>query len=448
MRLFFLLLLFLCAVSNLTAQRRFGETTIYPTQLYPGENVITISNEHGIDKIRPRASSNTTVILPTITGCPKQVDVRVVVANSTTGESVDFTVYDCNGLFGTQSIPSENWTIRRESTGKVEVGRDTCVPCEISTTDVKTVDSIVVNNPNFTVRMPGGGPPWRAVGNEFKYYVCYKPAKVETINETIRLHIRRAQPNGGLTHYVIEKPITATAVPPPPPPPAVVTPADTLPPLEDPTTFRNIVMPTAESVGAGRFFVGNYDLAGWIAGYGVTDRLTGLFGAVAVPDVISELLVATVGAKYEVIQEEQMRLAVGFQYAYTSTKESNITLSAPFAIFSLGDRKRRISLAAGYSWKTHTAGTQTFDRNAYLLALGGDYTVARNWKIAAETYVIESSGLAPVAVTARWFNERFAFDGGIGIDLAGGTDVRGTSSLSGEIRSLSIAPIISFIWKW
>ncbi len=448
MRPFFLLFFFLFTVSTLLAQRRFGETTIYPTQLYPGENIVTISNERGVDKVRYRSSANTTVVVPAVRGCPKQLEVRVMVNNSTTGESVDFTVYDCNGVFGTQSILAENWTIRSESTGPVEVGRDTCVMCEISTTDVKTVDSIVVSNPNFSVRMPAGGPPWRALRSDFKYYICYKPEKVENLRETIRLYIRRAQPNGGLTQYMIEKPIAATAVPPAPVPPPPVLPLDTLPPLADPSTFRNILMPTAESVGAGRFFLGNYDLAGWIAGYGISDRFTGLFGVVAVPEIISQLLVVTVGGKYEVIREDQARLSVGFQYAYSSTKESNITVTAPYAIFSLGDRERRVSLGAGYSWKNHTSADQQFDRNAYVLALGGDYTIARSWKIAAETYMIESSGLAPVAVTARWFNERFAFDGGLAVDLAGATDVRGTSSLSGEIRKLSIAPILSFIWKW
>lgn len=447
MRLLFTLLLVFCAIVPLAAQPRSATTTIYPTRLYPGENVITVTNAAGIDKIRFRASSHTTVEVPAISGCPRTIDVRISVNNATSGESVDLTVYDCNGTFGTQTLLAENWTIRREFTGEVEVGRDTCVMCEIVTTDEKMIDSIVVDNPLFRVVVPPGGPPWRAIGPDFKYSVCYAPDSVGTLEEKIRIYVHRGQPNAGLTQYVIVKPITATAIP---AREVVAEPeaVDTLPPLEDPTTFRNILMPTAESAGNGRFFLGNYDLAGWIFGYGFTDEFTGLLGAVAVPDVISRLLVATVGGKYEVVHDSDIRMAVGFEYTLSSTAESDITVASPYALFSLGNRARRITVGAGYNWKHHRAGEQEFNRNAYVLTLGGDYTIARGWKVAAETYVIESSGLTPVVVTVRWFNERFAFDGGLFLDLAGSNDVRGTSTLSGEIRHLSILPTLSLIWTW
>lgn len=448
MRSFFILFFVLTSLQVLLAQPRPAQTTIYPNRLYPGENVITITNEGGIDKIRPRPSSNTVVQMPTIRGCPTTVTVRVRVNNATTGESVDFTVYDCAGTFSTQTATAENWTIRREFTGPVEIGKDTCIICEVVTTDEKVIDSIVVNNPRFTVMMPSGGAPWHAVGSSLNYRICYRPEVVETINDTIRLYVRRGQPNGGLTHYTITKPILATAVPPAPPPPVEPDPIDTLPPLEDPTTFRNIVMPTAESLGEGRFFLGNYDLAGWMAGYGFTDQFTGILGVVAVPDVISRVLVATVGGKYEVVQEDEVRFAVGFQYSLSSTEESDITVAAPFAIFSLGNRARRLSISGGYGWKHHKQENQEFDRNAYVLAIGGDYTIARGWKVAAETYVVESSGIAPVVGTVRWFSDRFAFDAGLLVDVAGGTDVRGTSTLSGEVRKLALAPVLSFVWKW
>jgi len=430
------------------AQRQVAGTTVYPDLLYPGENIITITNDDGIEKIRFRSTSNTRVTVPPISGCPRQVNITVHVDDATTNESLDLTFHNCNGEFASTALRAENWTIKREYTGRVEIGKDTCVECEIQTTDPKTVDSIVVNNPRFSVRMPSGGPPWRAVASEFHYFVCYRPSREENFRETIKLYIRRSQPNGGLTHYVIEKPINAVGVPPPPPPKPDPRPIDTLPPLVDPTTFRNIVMPTAEALGQGRFFAGNYEVVGWLAGYGITDRATFLVGTAAVPKFISNLLVVTVGAKYEALSLGPLKVAVGYQYGFSSTDSSDITVSAPYGVVSYGDKRNRISLAGGYSWKHHKTKSESFDRNAAILALGGDMTIGRAWKLAAETYMIESSGLAPVAVTARWFQEHYALDFGLAVDLGGGNDVRGTGTFSGEIKDLRIAPIVSFIWKW
>ncbi len=197
------------------AQWRSGAMTIYPEKLYPGENVITVSSSKGIDKVRYRASRNAVVTVPASSPCATSIDIRVRVADPTTNESVDFTIYDCSGDFVTHTLPSENWTIRKEYTGRVEVGRDTCLLCEISTTEPKFVDSIVINDPRFTVRMPGGTRPWRAIGDDFHYTICYRPSGPETVNEKIRLYMRRGQPNGGLTTYTIDKPISAVGVDPP-----------------------------------------------------------------------------------------------------------------------------------------------------------------------------------------------------------------------------------------
>ncbi|MEO5930309.1 MAG: hypothetical protein ABIR47_10295 [Candidatus Kapaibacterium sp.] len=432
----------------LPAQPAGEGTTIYPERLYPGDNIVTVSNARGLDRIRGTASANTKVTIPAIPGCPTRIDLHIFVGDATTKEGADLIIYDCDGAFVSRKIAAENWEIRHEYTGNVTVGDSVCVHCEIRTTDSKKVDSIIVDDPRFTVKMPPGRSPWTAVENDFHYDVCYRPTRAERFNTEIILHIRRAQPNGGLTTYIIRKPLTATSVEPPPPPVRVITPIDTLPLLEDPTTFRNIVMPTSESVGKGRTFAGTYDLAGVLAGYGVTDRLTLIGGGAFVPAAISKFTLGTIGGKYEIPLGGELSTAVGFQYGYSSTKESNISVSAPYAVISLGDRSRRISVAAGYSWKHHNASGLEFDRNAYILAIGGDVTLRRGLKLVAETYVVESSGLAPVVASVRWFGEHYAFDAGLGVDLNGLGSVRGTGGLTGEVDHFSVAPLLSFIWRW
>jgi hypothetical protein len=433
-------------------------TGYYPQQIYPGVNVITVTNSQGIDRIVARGGRHTAIDVPTISGCPTKVDVRVTVGSATTSENVEFTVFDCQGGFSSQTLESrEKWTILHEKTGNVEVGRDTCLLCKVQSPDGKLIDSIVVSDPRFSVRMPSASGPWRVQGGvDFNYQVCYHAARIDTSTEIVRIYLHRDYANGGFSQYVIEKPVTAIGAPPLPPPPKVVkrtSQPPPLPPLEDPTTFRNIVMPTAESLARGKWFVGTYDLAGWLAGYGVTDRLMLMGGGAAVPDFISRVVVGTIGAKYDLVNvdisgTDQFMVAAGYQYGYSSTVQSNISASTPFAVLSLGDRSRRLSVAAGYTWKVHTTPSETFNRNAYVIAIGGDYTIARGWKLAAETYVIESSGVAPLAVTLRYFTDKFAFDAGLGLDLNNTITVKGTSSLAGEIDNFRVAPLLSAVWRF
>ncbi len=438
----------LCHVLPLLLHAQEGRSSVYPSELYPGENVITIKNSGGIDKIRVRSTAKSMATIPPISGCPTSVNIHVRVDDATTNEEIDLTVYDCGGAFATIKLATQNWKIRREYTGRVMVGRDTCVQCEIVTSEMRLVDSIVIGNPRFRVIMPPGGPQWEAEDSSFKYMVCYKPDTAETVEEMIRIYLHRKQPNAGLTQYVIDKPIRGASVMPPPEPIVRRDPGDTLPELTDPTTFRNLLMPTAEPLERGRLYAGNYDVAGWVAGFGVTNRLTATLGSVTVPDFISKLLVVTVGAKYEVFDNGPVKIALGGQLGYSSSTESDITVAAPFAVFSYGDRARRLSIGAGYSWKHHQTDKESFDKNAYVVAVGGDITISRGMKLVGEAYVIESSGMVPVAMTVRWFGTDFAVDAGLGVGLGGDSSVTGTGSLSGEARHLRIAPIVALIWKW
>ena len=447
--LFALMLVALVSTGSLLAQAR----RIYPTKIYPGDNIITITNAKGIDRIGYSATSKTKVDIPQLSRCQKEVNLHVHLSDPTSRETLQFTIYECDGGIYTQEMRFETWDIRHERTGLVEVGSDTCIVCEIVTSEPKLVDSITIADPQFSVGLPTGLPPWRAVGKgDFTYQVCFHPKQIGTIDRVIRLYIRRDEPNGGLTTYLIEKPVTATGAPVPIPPPldhhdSIRIAENALPPLVDPSTFRNIVIPTSETVKRGEFFLADYDLVGILGGYGITDDLLLLAGGAAVPASISKLLVGTIGAKYRVVESGPLQIAVGAQYGYSSTKESDISLFAPYGVISYGNRRNRITLAGGYSFKHHAIGAFSFDTTATILALGGDLTIGRGWKIAAETYYLESSGLAPVAITGRWFNNKFAVDAGFAIDLGGNASVEATGTLSGQIKNLRIAPIVSVVYR-
>lgn len=435
---------------------------LYPTKVYVGDNVVTIRSSKGIESIRATPTHNVTAITPPISGCPTEAQIRIRVATATDAQGIDLLIHYCDGSFRTETIQRENWTIRHERTGPVDVGRDTCLRCEIVTPTGKIVDSIVVPDSRFHVEIPGGAGPWNAPPSEqgrpsLNYTVCYRPAGVEIIEQKILLYIRRDQPNGGLTQYVIEKPISAIgALPIEQTIPPLLSRRDSLrrleellPPLVDPTTFRTVLVPTAETLDHGDLFVGSVDVAGVLAGYGVSDDLTVIAGGAFVPSFIQDVSVLSIGLKGRVVQEGGVQAGIGAQIALSSGTESTIRLAAPFAVVSYGDRASRLSAGIGYAWKKHRLSEgMEFNRNAVIATLGGDLTIDRGWKLAAEAYYIESSGLAPLTMTARWFNASLAIDFGFMIDLGGGNDIRSTGPLTGEITDLRIVPLLSAIWRF
>jgi hypothetical protein len=213
-------------------------------------------------------------------------------------------------------------------------------------------------------------------------------------------------------------------------------------PLVDPTTHRVVVMPTARSVDSGKVFVANYDVAGFLFGFGLSDRLTLLGGFAYVPSFISYNLVATAGGRYEILRQDYLRMAIGAQFNYSRSDASSIVLGAPYLVTSIGDDDQRASLALGYSWRHHTPADSTidpFNRQAAIVAIGGDYRVARHWKVAAEAYLLEEANYQPLIATLRYFDDHFAIDAGLAIDLA----------ISGPKRDgVGVAPVVSIMWVW
>ena len=208
--------------------------------------------------------------------------------------------------------------------------------------------------------------------------------------------------------------------------------------LSDPTTFRTVLMPTARSIGEGRSFVASYDVAAVVAGYGLTDRITLLGGVLYVPPSISYALDLTAGGRYEFYTDGVIRSAAGVQFNYSQSDSSGITLAAPYVVTSLGDDDQRASLLVGYSFRRHKpVGRGTFDRQAVILGVGGDYRIGHHWKIAAEGYLIQDSDYQPIVATMRYFGESFALDFGLGIN---------PRLLQGNVNGLGIAPVLSGVW--
>ncbi|MBC8144249.1 MAG: hypothetical protein H7X80_01620 [bacterium] len=429
------------------AQTR-NKTTYYPNEIYPGETIVTVTNAAGIERIRFRSSANVRVTVPTTTGCSTSVDVKVVVDDPVLIENVGFTVYDCTGEFSSETLTSDHWQILHHKIGPLAISRDTCTDASVSVdgTQRKVVDSMISDDPSVRIVMPSKvSGEWAAEGSSpLPYRICFSPTIADTHTTQLRLYIKRRFPHKGLTNYMIAKPVTVAGFVPPPPPEPEEPEDPGMPPLVDPTTFRNIIMPTAETMSKGKFFAGNYDIAGWIGGYGLTDNLMLLGGGAFIPEFVQKVAVGTLGAKYRALKIGLFEASVGAFGVYSSA-ETNISVFAPFGVLSFGSRAHRISIAGGYTWKNHSTDSTSFDENATVFAIGGDVTVKRGWKLLAETYFIEKSGLRPIAITSRWFGERLAFDLGFILDLEGTKGLQGNGALSGKIERIRAAPLLSLL---
>lgn len=436
-----------------------AQTTVYPTELYRGQNVLTFSRPGGIERIeisttRYIIADKSTGILP---DCPDTVNVDVIARSVTNNDELEATVYGCDGSVERVPVNVERWTILQEFTGSIELGADTCLQARIESHSVppRILDSITTTSPDFTILLmtPDSivhqkGPDGYVVepGLPFYYQICFRPTRLGYGTDTILLHFDRSWPNGGHTTYTIAKTISWVGVEPPPermPKKPDVALGDR--PI-DPTSFRNILLPSARSMEKGEWFYGNYLLVGHLGGYGATDRLTVMAGGSFIPDFIARFYLGTIGAKYEVVRQDLLSIAVGAQVALSSVTDSDIRTIAPYGMASYGDDHRRVTLAAGYGFKRHMTPLEEFDRNAFVFGIGGNVEVGKGWKIAAELATIESSGILPLLVTGRRFGNSWAIDFGLGLNLAGEAGVSFNDALSGEIEHLNIAPYLSGMW--
>lgn len=444
--------LLVTAVGELSAQR----TTLYPQILYRGENVLTFTRAGGIEKIEVATSRYIIAERTTgfLTDCPDTVSIDVIARSVTTNETLSATVYGCDGSSTEFNITTENWTIRPEFTGQVELGQDSCLQCEIITSNPRFLDSITVTHPDLTVetdstRVRSGDFNGYTVTGvyPFKYRVCYQPTRVGFGTDTILLHFRRSSPNGGYASYTIAKPITWQGMEPEVEEEPEVSRYDPDRPI-DPTAFRNVLIPSATTQKEGGWFYGNYALAGHLFGYVPTDRLTLFAGGSYVPDFIARFRLGTIGAKYELVRDEKLSVAAGLQVALSSVTDSEIRTIAPYGIASYGTDRSRVTVALGYGFKRHTIPTEVFDRNAFVIGIGAGTEIAEGWKMNGELASIESSGILPFLITARKFGEKYAIDFGLGINLGGDADVSFNSLLSGEANSLGIIPYLSGMWTF
>lgn len=477
-------------------------------------NVVTISARNGISSIQflqgdrslPFRTGIETrdfriVSGPSVFRCPKTATFLVLVKTQSRQISLRLRVQDCHDNIRYLNYElSDVWNVTQESFGLMRVGERRCKAFSVySRGGSFVIDSIASPSRDFTIRLTGGRLPLRISGyTEYFYDVCHTARAPGLVRMPILVYLRRDQPAGGLTNFIVADTAVVRVVPAPPPlasrparpapkrptprvrpvpPPARPdTPAppppeiaevapraprpaelsapeppvagsggelllvEIEPALEDPTPYREIVLPNARSIGRGKGFVGVYDVAGVLAGVGLTDRLSAIGGVLYAPTSPTGTVAATVGGKYEWYTEGYLRSAVGLHAAYSRTSTSVVRLMLLYGTASYGDDDGRATVSVGYTLRSHSpVEGERYDRRAAVLAIGGDHRFARHWKIVGEVALLQDAGYQPGGIALRYFGERLAIDVGLALALK----VNG-----GDGAAVLPIPIVTALWTW
>lgn len=228
--------------------------------------------------------------------------------------------------------------------------------------------------------------------------------------------------------------------------------------LSDPTTFRTIMLPSAVIPQAGTITTGAYDVVGLQAGASVHDNVMILAGGlIPVPSRwfgatgydASMQYAYSLGVKVGAPIGEDVVVGGGYQFGQSTYDQdfsvdkldSRITFNAVWATVGYGDDDHRINAYAGYAFKHHaTAFEGSFDADATIFGLGGDYRIGRNWKLCAEGFFMRTMPVVPITAVVRYFGETYALEAGI--------TVTAIPASGAAAPSLPIVPMLTWVKRW
>lgn len=169
---------------------------------------------------------------------------------------------------------------------------------------------------------------------------------------------------------------------------------------EDPNHTRLFFGPTGRAVGAGRGYLGVYEIFFPFVTYGVTSNFSISGGTPIIPGVVGELWYFA--PKLTFVETERMAVAAGALIGAAEGETAGIAYAA--GTFGTPDQ----ALTAGLGWGI--GGGQV--SNAILM-LGGEMRLGPSTKLISENYLIPEVGSPVVSGGIRLFGERLSADLGI-----------------------------------
>ncbi len=189
-------------------------TTVYPTELYPGENVLTFHNPDGIQEIKPMFDSltisATELEMPTLDDCPDSVVVRVKVNTARYRLNCRFMVTSCAKKRQVFIMRNRAWQLDVLRFPDVQVGDTTCRKfwagrASSVEDDGELIESITSTAPQvFFVFPPDSIPPvYHPMDVVYFFDVCFVADAPGNYTFPVRHQIQRSQPAGGHSSYIV-----------------------------------------------------------------------------------------------------------------------------------------------------------------------------------------------------------------------------------------------------
>lgn len=210
--------------------------------------------------------------------------------------------------------------------------------------------------------------------------------------------------------------------------------------ISDPTRFRSLLAPTAEQLSRGTIGIGTFDGVGLLGVYAPTEPVA-IFAGGLIPIRFGRQrsLAYGLGVRYAQSWSERVNIGAGVVAAqsasYTPDDTTTITLAVPFAVTTVQWGRLRLNAGIGYVFKEHRSTVERFRADVPIVALGGDILIAPQWKIAADLVHIGTVESLPLALTGRFFGERFSLDAGVIVGIPTG---RGAHFVT--------LPLVSLFW--
>lgn len=176
----------------------------------------------------------------------------------------------------------------------------------------------------------------------------------------------------------------------------------------DPNTTRLFFAPTARAVGAGRGYLGVYEVLFPFLTFGISDRFSISGGTPIIPDVVGELWY--LAPKLTVLETETVAAAAG---AFMVGADGE-TVGIVYGVGTFGGPDQAVTAGVGYGFSEGDFDSQP------LLMLGGELRAGPSTKLVTENYFLPGEDGGAMSAGVRFFGERLSADLGIAAGLEDG----------------------------
>lgn len=193
---------------------------------------------------------------------------------------------------------------------------------------------------------------------------------------------------------------------------------------EDPNATRLFFGPTGRAVGAGRGYLGVYEVVLPFVTYGVTDQFSISAGTPVIPGAMGEIFY--IAPKFTLVETDQMAVAAGVLAGSTGDETAGVV----YGVGTFGDRDQAASLGVGMGFSNGDFGGQP------VVMAGGELRVSGQTKLITENYFSPGESGVIGSAGVRFFGERLSADFGI------------FTNFGAECEGLCFLPLVNFVYSF